>query len=522
MVAKGFSRRDFLRKVASATAVARLPESCPAGGNATASASEANKEKRRNIIFILIDDHRYDAMSFLGHPFVETPNLDAMARAGVYFPNAFVTTSLCSPSRASILTGKYMHNHNVVDNGTRLIPGNTIFPQQLQANGYETAFIGKWHMGGGSDEPRPGFDHWVSFRGQGFYWPAEGRTLNVNGKRVPQKGYITDELTDYAIDWLGKRSGVKPFFMYLSHKAVHGPYEAPPRHSGRYKDVEVNMPESMADTDENYRGKPMWVKNQRNSWHGVDFAYHGRLGSLTDMYKSYCEMLLSVDESVGRVMAWLKEAGLIEETLIIYMGDNGHFWGEHGLIDKRSAYEESMRIPMLAHCPELLKPGTKVKQVVANIDIGPTILEAAGMQPTDPVDGRSFLELATGQMDPTDWRKDLLYEYYWEWSFPQTPTTFALRTNRYKLIQYHGIWDTDELYDIKNDPKETNNLINDPGCRQLARQMREDLYQRLKDTGGLAIPLGHKRGEGMNLRRTDGSKPADFPERMMREVDADR
>ena len=242
MIAKGFSRRDFLRKMACATAVAGLPEGCPAEKRTTASASEANKEKQRNIIFILIDDHRYDAMSFLGHPFVETPNLDAMAKTGVYFPNAFVTTSLCSPSRASILTGKYMHNHNVVDNGTRLIPGNTIFPQQLQANGYETAFIGKWHMGGGTDEPRPGFDHWVSFRGQGFYWPAEGRTLNVNSKRVPQKGYITDELTDYAIDWLGKRSGDKPFFMYLSQKAVNGPNEAPPRNSGRYKDVEVNKP----------------------------------------------------------------------------------------------------------------------------------------------------------------------------------------------------------------------------------------------------------------------------------------
>jgi len=278
----------------------------------------------------------------------------------------------------------------------------------------------------------------------------------------------------------------------------------------------------MADTDENYRGKPMWVKNQRNSWHGVDFAYHGRLGSLTEMYKSYCEMLLSVDESVGRVMNRLKETGLDEDTLVIYMGDNGHFWGEHGLIDKRCAYEESMRVPMLAHCPALFRPGTRVEQMVANIDIAPTILEAAGVKPATAIDGRSFLKLAAGRADPADCRKELLYEYYWEWSFPQTPTNFALRTDRYKLIQYHGIWDTDELYDIKNDPKEMNNLINDPEYKQLAGQMREALYRKLRDTGGLVVPLGHKRGEGANLRRTGGSKPADFPQRLMREVDAGR
>ena len=160
--------------------------------------------------------------------------------------------------------------------------------------------------------------------------------------------------------------------------------------------------------------------------------------------------------------------------------------------------------------------------MVANIDIAPTILEAAGLEPATAMDGRSFLKLAAGQADPADWRKELLYEYHWEWSFPHTPTTFALRTDRYKLIQYHGIWDTDELYDISSDPKEMKNLINDPDYRQLARQMREALYRKLRDTGGLVIPRGHKRGEGANLRRTDGSKPADFPERLMREVDAGR
>jgi len=194
MKTERLSRRGFLKKstfatLASAGGFAGLGVCGLTQNKTIASAGKGGKRKKRNIVFILVDDHRYDAMGFLGHPFVETPNLDAMAAGGVYFENSFVTTSLCSPSRASILTGKYMHNHHVVDNRTRLIPPNRIFPQQLRANGYDTAFIGKWHMGSETDEPRPGFDHWVSFRGQGFYNPQKNRKINVNGKHVSQKGY---------------------------------------------------------------------------------------------------------------------------------------------------------------------------------------------------------------------------------------------------------------------------------------------------------------------------------------------
>ncbi len=234
--------------------------------------------KPKNIIFILSDDHRYDVMSFLGHPFVETPAMDAMAKEGVYFKNAMVTTSLCSPSRASILTGQYMHNHGVVDNNVLTPPGTVFFPQYLQQAGYHTGYFGKWHMGGHSDAPRPGFDRWVSFRGQGHYYPPQNRpqwSLNVDGKSVPQKGYITDELTDYALDWLnGIKQDDKPFFMYLSHKGVHGMFHPAERHAGRYQGKPLPMPKTMANTEENYKGKPLWLKNQRNSWHGVDFAYH--------------------------------------------------------------------------------------------------------------------------------------------------------------------------------------------------------------------------------------------------------
>ena len=220
--------------------------------------------KPRTVVFILSDDHRYDAMGFMGHPFLETPHMDSMAANGVHLKNAFVTTSLCSPSRASILTGLYTCKHRVIDNNRLVPPGTVFFPQYLQKAGYETAYVGKWHMGGVTDEPRPGFDRWVSFRGQGSYLPTRAG-LNVDGQRVPQKGYITDELTDYAVDWLKSRGGDKPFFLYLSHKAVHANFTPAARHAGRYADVQITPPASQADTPENYKGKPRWLKDQRNS-----------------------------------------------------------------------------------------------------------------------------------------------------------------------------------------------------------------------------------------------------------------
>jgi N-acetylglucosamine-6-sulfatase len=332
---------------------------------------------------------------------------------------------------------------------------------------------------------------------------------------VPQKGYITDELTDYAIEWLKERDAGRPFFLYLSHKAVHAPFNPPPRHKGRYKNVEVREPETQADTPENYADKPMWVKNQRNSWHGVDFPYHSGL-DVKQYYREYCETLLAVDESVGRVMDWLKQNNLDRETAVFFMGDNGFLFGEHGLIDKRNAYEESIRVPLIVHCPEQFKPAT-VDALVANIDIAPTILELAGLKAPNGLDGRSFVGLTTGQQPKDQWRKSLLYEYYWEWNFPHTPTMFALRREDFKLIQYHGIWDTDELYDLRNDPKEKTNLIRDPARRELVAQMRAELHNILKNSGGLNIPLGQKRGEGSNLRNAQGSKAADFPEQLLRE-----
>ncbi len=480
--------------------------------------------KPLNVVFILSDDHRFDVMSFLGHPWVQTPAMDAMARDGVYFQNAVVTTSLCSPSRASILTGQYMHNHGVVDNNVLTKPGTIFFPQYLQAAGYQTAYFGKWHMGGHSDAPRPGFDRWVSFRGQGHYYPPthlKKWSLNVDGKSVPQKGYITDEITDYAIDWLNgtKKQADKPFFMYLSHKGVHGMFHPAKRHAGKYKGKPFPTPKTMPNTKANYKDKPLWLKNQRNSWHGVDFAYHQDT-DIAEHYRLYCEALLSVDESIGRVRKWLEENGVADNTLILYMGDNGFQWGEHGLIDKRTAYEASMRVPLLGVCPKLWKPGTKLPQVVANIDIAPTIFEAAGLKTPKQMDGRSFLQLAAGKVKPSAWRKNLLYEYYWEYNFPHTPTTFALRTPRYKFIQYHGIWDLDELYDLQTDPLEEHNLIFSKPHQQSIRKMRADLHKILADANANRVPFSYKRSMGANLLLSSGSKPAVFPPQLLRNKNA--
>lgn len=465
--------------------------------------------KPRSVIYILSDDHRYDAMGFLrGQEWLETPQMDRMAREGCHFPNAFVTTALCSPSRASVLTGQYAHRHRIIDNNTPIPPGTTLFAQYLHQAGYATAFVGKWHMGGESDDPQPGFDHWVSFKGQGTYLPSKNG-LNVNGKRVPQKGYITDELTDYALDWLDRREKNKPYFLYLSHKAVHAEFLPAERHRNKYAAKEFRYPASMAPAP----GRPMWVQNQRNSWHGVEYPYHSDL-NIAEYYKRYAETLCAVDESIGRVLDALKQRGELDSTLVIYMGDNGFAFGEHGLIDKRTAYEESMRVPLLARCPELFGGGKTVREVVANIDIAPTVLEAMGLAAPPDYDGRSWLPLVTGR--PVDWRKELLYEYYWERNYPQTPTMHALRGDRYKFIRYHGIWDIDELYDLAEDPLEMKNLIFSPEHQSIAQQMRRRLFEVLTETGGMQMPLWPDRGGSMNLRNPQGSGPAEFPPELRR------
>jgi N-acetylglucosamine-6-sulfatase len=461
-----------------------------------------------NIVFILSDDHRYDYMSFLGKvPWLKTPNMDRMASEGVYIKNAFVTTSLSSPSRASILTGLYSHTHKVVDNSAPLPEGLTFFPSYLQKAGYITSFFGKWHMGNESGEPEPGFDHWEAFRGQGDYYNP---LINVDGKWIQYKDstYVTDLLTDHAISFVKEQvKAKKPFFVYLSHKGVHGFYYPAKRHKGMYKGYKAVIPENYKspyygltslpsidpETGKPATGKafygeemhPDWVKNQRESWHGVDYAYHGR--NWKEEVINYCETLMSVDESIGSILQYLKDAGIDKNTIVIYMGDNGFAWGEHGLIDKRQFYEESVRVPLLVRGPGLFKGGQVMEKMVQNIDIAPTILDCAGIAKAENMAGSSFLPLLQGKKIP--WRRYIFYEYFWEHEYPQTPTMFGVRSDRYKYIRYYGIWDTDEFYDLKEDPYETKNLITETSLQDTIIKMNHDLYDWLEKTNGMSIPL---------------------------------
>ncbi len=456
---------------------------------------------QKNVVFILSDDHRYDFMGFTGKvPFLETPNMDRMALEGSHIKNAFVSTSLCSPSRASILSGQYAHRHKVVDNQS-LIPEETVFfPVYLQEAGYQTGFIGKWHMGEHHSGKRPGFDFWASFKGQGNYFNP---IINFNGNEqaFTDSAYVTDVLTEYALDFIGNRDQEKPFFLYLSHKGVHADFKPAPRHLGKYQNEQVSYPPTMFPPDHerstvsketyNFDDLPNWVKAQRNSWHGVDYMYHGQI-QFDDFYKRYCETLLSVDESIGTVLDYLEKEGLMENTIVIYMGDNGFSFGEHGLIDKRQAYEESMRVPMLAMGGGI-PAGSVVSEVVQNIDIGPTVMDFAGMQTKPNMDGSSFKKLLYQESIP--WRDTVYYEYFWERPFPQTPTVHAVRTSKYKFIRYHGVWDINELYDIENDPNEMNNLIRNPEYEEIAKGLRSSLFNWLGETDGESIPLKTDQGK---------------------------
>lgn len=486
-------------------------------------ATPAAPTRPENIIFVLVDDLRYDAMGFLT-PGLKTPNIDYLAKNGVYFPNAVVTSSLCSPSRATILTGQTARNHGVIDNNNSSEAGLIFFPAYLQQAGYQTGFFGKWHMGNDTDAPRAGFDRWVSFKGQGTYFPTdqlspgqiaagERQTLNVDGRVVKRAGYITDELTDYAMDWLEKgRDPAKPFFLYLSHKAVHSDPLPPDRYKTQYADLAITLPASMANTPENNRGKPMWVQNQRNSWHGADFPYHTDR-SLTEQVRDIYRTLSPVDESLGRIMAYLKRAGLEKNTMIVFYSDNGFLIGDHGLIDKRNAYEPSIRVPMIAYAPGLLPRGVTNPAVVRNLDMAPTFLDIAHVPEPQQMEGKSWLALAEGKVGLADWKPgDFVYEYYWEWTFPQTPTTFAIERDRVKYIQYHGVWDTEELYDLTRDPDEMHNLIDDPAYFDRKLVLRHALFEQLANRRGQhVVPYTEKTSSGLVHRDVNGTHAADFP-----------
>jgi len=512
------SSRIILDRLAAFLVVAVLM-SAPASGELPQEQSAQETESgisRPNIIIVLTDDQRYDALGIV-NPHLETPNIDRLARNGLHFSNAFVTTSLCSPSRATLLTGRPMRVHGVVDNNSDLPAELETFPQALQRAGYKTALIGKWHLGGDNAKPRPGFDRWISFPGQGFYHPV-GRfgqppMLNVDGDEVPQQGYITDELTDYALDWLEEQGKTaEPFMLYLGHKAVHAFFEPAERHLGSYNDVDI--PDVTPSLDE-MASEPMWVQNQRNSWHGADYPYHSEL-SLVEYRRDYYETLSAVDDSLGQLMDWVENSEQADNTYIVFLSDNGFLFGEHGLIDKRNAFEESMRIPLIIWGPGITRRGETEQASVSMLNIAPTLIDLAGGTARTPLEGRSLAPFFNGSM--TAWNDEVIYEYFWEFNYPHTPTQFAIRDGRWKYVRLHGVWDTDALYDLENDPGETDNLIAESDYLEI----RLDLQRRLHDAmdrgdGRGNVPFTYKFNQGAVFRSSKGPRTADFPERWSRD-----
>jgi len=461
----------------------------PAGLLAVASAAAApasQPAKRPNLVFILIDDMRWDIMSCAGHPVVRTPNIDRIAGAGVRFTNAFCTTSLCSPSRAAFLTGATAEVNGVrVNEENDPNPAVPTFPQILQKAGYETAHIGKWHMSK-SAEPRPGYDYWLSFEWQGEYIDPK---LNEDGRNFQAKGYVTDLLTDSAVKFIG-RDRDKPFCLTLSHKAMHGDFIPAERHKNLYKPSDLIEPKSYKD---DFSDKPRWLRELRvrggklqkpvppggipdriapNEWDPTD-------DGLNQKHLNYLRTLAAVDESAGRVLDTLREKGLLDNTLIFFAGDNGFFMQEHRLTDKRLAYEESIRIPFLAGGFGITRPGRTVDQMVMNIDMCPTMLELAGVPIPKSVQGRSLAPLLAAQ-PPADWRDSFVYRYYRENWLPGYPSLVALRTQDWVYIRYPEIEDIDELYDLRNDAAQMHNLALDPAAKPRIEKMRAELDRRLK------------------------------------------
>jgi N-acetylglucosamine-6-sulfatase len=489
---------------------------CMAAGHATSNTD--GRDSRPNIIFILTDDQRWDAMSCMGHDFVRTPNMDRIAREGTLFTNAFCTTSLCSPSRATFLTGTYAHTHGVINNyGREYDPAITpTYPALLQKAGYETAHVGKWHQAP-HDEPRQGYDYWLSFRDQGIY---HNPWLNENGRRFQAQGYTTDLLSDYAVNFI-KQDRERPFCLTLSHKAVHEPFQPPQRHKGLYKGATLKEPASFKD---DFAGKSKW---HRREYTNPDCGWRFRSSEFRteqvperippgewdrpkawwnegERWRAYYECINSVDDGIGRLYEALEESGQRENTLIVFASDNGYFLGEHRRHDKRIPYEESIRIAFLVSYPRSVPAGRRCEALVLNTDLAPTVLDYAGIEIPKTVQGKSLRRVLEGSDKPL--RDAIFHEYYVDLVHTY-PRMLCVRTRDMKYITYPDIDDIDDMYDLARDPHELVNVAEDPayGDRkaalqaQLKRLMEETDYRHEPPNLTPGAAKGGPKGVMLNL-----------------------
>lgn len=461
----------------------------PSAGHSSA-AEPAGRAAKPNVVYILCDDLRPDAVGCLGSKHVRTPHIDALAARGVVFQNSFCTTSLCSPSRASILTGLYAHRHGVRDNFTELPAGIPQWPKQLREHGYATAYVGKWHMGEDNDEPREGFDWFITHRGQGKYFGTE---WNINGQdRVITPGYYTTVVTDFAIDWLKTQSAEKPWVLCLGQKAPHSFYFPEDKYAHVFDHIRVSYPSSAFQLDD----KPDWIRQRLYTWHGIYgplFEWRKKfpddspeaVKDFEKMVHAYWGTVLSIDDSVGRLVSFLKETDQLDNTIIVFMGDNGLLEGEHGMVDKRTMHELSIRVPLIA-CGPGLPENRRVDGQVLTIDVAPSVLELCGAEPLNSIQGRSWVRLAAD--DDPEWRSAWFYEYNYEKQFPYTPNVRGIRTGDWKFIRYpHGDGSPDrhkpELYHLRKDPDELRNLAESGDHQHIRADLEKQLSELLAAEG---------------------------------------
>jgi len=451
-------------------------------------------EQRPNVLLILTDDQRWDAVGYHDKPLlgIDTPNIDRLAEEGVQFNNMFVTSSLCSPSRASFLSGTYAHTHGVRDNFTDYPRELESFPMAMQKSGYQTAYIGKWHMGEADDSRRPGYDYWVTHKGQGKYYDT---TFNVDGERQTVLGYYAHVVTDMANDWIKNRDTDKPFAMVLGHKAPHGPFIPEEKYQNTYDNVAVTYPDSAFKLE----GKPEWIKERLPTWHGIYGPLYGFRENFPDMsqaaivdfrkfVRSYTATINSVDDSVGRVLKQLEDEGILDNTIVIYSSDNSFLLGEHGMIDKRTMHEASIRVPLVVRYPKVFKAGTRVEHQVLSIDLAPTLMELTGAGQLSNAQGQSWV--AAAQDKDAEWRESWLYEYNYEEQFPYTPNVRGVRKGDWKYVAYpHGdggaLRHKEELYNLAIDPAEEFNLVDISKHAEKLAEMRDELQLVLKNSNGL-------------------------------------
>jgi arylsulfatase A-like enzyme len=463
-----------------------------------AASASAMQRQQPNIIYIMADDHASHAISAYGSRINKTPNIDRIAQEGVRLTNCFCTNSICTPSRAAILTGQYSHKNGVYTLNDRLDPAKDHVAKQLQNAGYQTAMVGKWHL---ASDPT-GFDYWNILPGQGQYYDP---VFIEKGDKKKIPGYCTDIIGDISLEWLRNRDKSKPFFLMSHHKAPHRAWQPGPKYKDMLSGVNVPEPDNLY---EHYENRPKSVAAMKMKV-GEDMTPTDvkqplppdkqgdelRRWAYQLYIKDYLRCVQSVDDNVGRVLKFLDDEGLAKNTIVIYTSDQGFFLGDHGWFDKRMMYEESLRMPFVMRYPPGIRPGGVNNDITLNIDFAPTFLDYAGSKAPAEMQGVSFRANVEGHT-PKSWRKSMYYRYWMHNSNDHhVPGHYGVRTDRYKLIYYYGkplgmkgaqppetepAW---ELFDLKNDPREMKNLYADPKYQSVVKELKNEL-QRLQRGAG--------------------------------------